>query len=614
MGLPAARRLRDGEHLRGLTVGTRRHGARHHPRAPRTAPPQHHPRRRSPVAASPASRPEPDAIIVGAGLSGLVAAAELVDAGKRVVIVEQEPEASLGGQAHWSFGGLFLVDSPEQRRMGVKDSLELARQDWYGTAGFDRDEDEWGRALGRRLPRVRRRREARLAAREGRASSSPSSAGPSAAATTPSATATRCRASTSPGAPARACSRRSSRACRRASPRGSSSSATATASTSSSSRRRRRRRARRRPRAGCRGPRRAEQPRRRRRVRAARARRGRRVRRHRRQPRPRAASPGPSGWARRPSTCSRACPRTSTAACSASPSAPAPASSTATGCGTTSRASRTGTRSGRCTASASCPGRRRSGSTPTGRRLPVPLFPGFDTLGTLEHIVATGHDHSWFVLTQKIIEKEFALSGSEQNPDLTGKDLEAARQRLGSGATGPVEAFKQHGVDFVVADTLDELFDGMRALSPDVPSSTPRTSSARSWPATASSTTSSRRTCSSPPCAAPASTAATSSSGWRRRTSILDPKAGPLIAVKLHVLTRKSLGGIQTDLDSPRARRRRQRRCPASTRSARPPGSAAAACTATARSRAPSSADASSPAAGGRRRGDRPRASTRAAR
>ena len=88
---------------------------------------------------------EPDAIIVGAGLSGLVAAAELVDAGRRVVIVDQEPAASLGGQAHWSFGGLFLVDSPEQRRMGVKDSLELARADWAGTAGFDRDEDAWAR-------------------------------------------------------------------------------------------------------------------------------------------------------------------------------------------------------------------------------------------------------------------------------------------------------------------------------------------------------------------------------------------------------------------------------------------------------------------------------------
>ncbi|MDQ2660588.1 MAG: FAD-binding protein, partial [Actinomycetota bacterium] len=97
------------------------------------------------MAASPASRTEPDAIIIGAGLSGLVAAAELVDAGKRVVIVDQEPEANLGAQAWWSFGGLFLIDSPEQRRLGVRDSLELAKQDWAGTAGFDRDEDEWAR-------------------------------------------------------------------------------------------------------------------------------------------------------------------------------------------------------------------------------------------------------------------------------------------------------------------------------------------------------------------------------------------------------------------------------------------------------------------------------------
>ena len=90
-------------------------------------------------AADRTARPaEFDAIIVGAGLSGLVAASELVDAGKRVAVVDQEPEASLGGQAWWSFGGLFLVDSPEQRRLGVHDSLELARQDWEGTAGFDR--------------------------------------------------------------------------------------------------------------------------------------------------------------------------------------------------------------------------------------------------------------------------------------------------------------------------------------------------------------------------------------------------------------------------------------------------------------------------------------------
>ena len=105
----------------------------------------------------------------------------------------------------------------------------------------------------------------------------------------------------------------------------------------------------------------------------------------------------------------------------------------------------------------------------TGVRLPGPLFPGFDTLGTLEYLRQTGHDHSWFILDQSIIEKEFALSGSEQNPDLTGKSVrELLRQRLGKGATEPVEAFKKSGPDFVVADTLDELFAGMQQIAPEV--------------------------------------------------------------------------------------------------------------------------------------------------
>src|SRR5690349_25070313 len=84
-----------------------------------------------------------DVIIVGAGLAGLVAATELADAGRRVIVVEQEPEQSLGGQAFWSLGGIFLVDSPEQRRLGVRDSYELALQDWMGSAAFDRAEDLW---------------------------------------------------------------------------------------------------------------------------------------------------------------------------------------------------------------------------------------------------------------------------------------------------------------------------------------------------------------------------------------------------------------------------------------------------------------------------------------
>src|SRR6202521_2587255 len=86
-----------------------------------------------------------DVIIVGGGLAGLVAAAELAEAGKKIIIVEQEPEQSLGGQAFWSLGGLFLVDSPEQRRLRIKDSFDLAWQDWLGSAGFDRAEDNWAR-------------------------------------------------------------------------------------------------------------------------------------------------------------------------------------------------------------------------------------------------------------------------------------------------------------------------------------------------------------------------------------------------------------------------------------------------------------------------------------
>ncbi len=86
-----------------------------------------------------------DVIVIGAGLAGLVATAELADAGRKVILLDQEPEQSLGGQAHWSFGGLFLVDSPEQRRLRVRDSRELAWQDWLGTAGFDRNEDHWPR-------------------------------------------------------------------------------------------------------------------------------------------------------------------------------------------------------------------------------------------------------------------------------------------------------------------------------------------------------------------------------------------------------------------------------------------------------------------------------------
>ena len=86
-----------------------------------------------------------DVIVVGAGLAGLVAATEVAAAGKTVILLDQEPAASLGGQAFWSFGGLLMVDTPEQRRLGVRDSRDRALTDWTAYAGFDRAEDEWPR-------------------------------------------------------------------------------------------------------------------------------------------------------------------------------------------------------------------------------------------------------------------------------------------------------------------------------------------------------------------------------------------------------------------------------------------------------------------------------------
>jgi uncharacterized protein len=184
-----------------------------------------------------------------------------------------------------------------------------------------------------------------------------------------------------------------------------------------------------------------------------------------------------------------------------------------------------------------------------GRRLPAPYFPGFDTLGTLRYLRETGWDYSWFVLTQKIIEKEFALSGSEQNPDLTGKDVKLLLSRVKKGAPGPIEAFKQHGEDFVVASTLGELVAGMNAIADDdVPPLTEaglrQVVEARDLAITNEYSKDAQLT---------------AIRGARRYRGdklirvatphrLLDPKAGPLIAVRLNVLSRKTLGGLETDL------------------------------------------------------------------
>jgi uncharacterized protein len=184
----------------------------------------------------------------------------------------------------------------------------------------------------------------------------------------------------------------------------------------------------------------------------------------------------------------------------------------------------------------------------TGRRLPVPLFPGFDTLGTLAHIGRSGHDHTWFVLTRKIIEREFALSGSEQNPDLAAKSIRAVlRERL-SGVPTPIEAFMRQGVDFAVATDLPTLVEKMNAITGGAPP--------LSYERIEAEVVARDREMDNP---FSKDTQVTAIHGARRYLAdrltrvaaphrLLDPDAGPLIAIRLHLLTRKTLGGIETDL------------------------------------------------------------------
>jgi predicted oxidoreductase len=183
-----------------------------------------------------------------------------------------------------------------------------------------------------------------------------------------------------------------------------------------------------------------------------------------------------------------------------------------------------------------------------GKRLPVPLFPGFDTLGTLQYLRQRGYDHSWFVLNQKTIRKEFALSGSEQNPDLTNKSWRQVLGRaLGSAAPAPVEAFKKHGVDFVVRRSLSELVRGMNELSGE---------QLIDLAALEHELVARDREIENPfskDLQIMYIRGTRSYLGDRLIRTVaphrmLDPKAGPLIAVRLHILTRKTLGGLETDL------------------------------------------------------------------
>lgn len=488
-----------------------------------------------------------DVLVIGWGLAGLVAAAEAAAAGKSVVIVDQEPRTNLGGQAFWSFGGLLFIDSPEQRRMGIKDSLDLARQDWFATAGFDREEDHWPRqwaeayldfAHGEKRAWLREKGVGFFpvvgwAERGGYTATGPGNSVPRFHITW----------GTGPGlvAPFHAAVERGEAEGRiTILPRHKVTVLETQDGTVT----------------GASGD-----------------------------------VLAPSGAARGVAT-SREVVGSFTVTASATIVAsggiggnhdlvraqwPARLGTAPTTMITGVPAFVDGSMQPVSAAAGArlingdrmwhyvegiqnwnpiwpqhgiriLPGPSSLWLDATGARLPVPLFPGFDTLGTLAHLRATGHDHSWFVLSQQIVEKEFTLSGSEQNPDLTGKDVRLLlTSRLGKGAAGPVQAFLDHGADFVVRRSLDELIAGMQALpGGDVLDGdlVRREVEARDREMDNDFTKDAQ--------VAMLRSARSYRGDKLIRTAsphrILDPKSGPLIAVKLHVLTRKSLGGIETDL------------------------------------------------------------------
>ncbi|MET9616170.1 FAD-binding dehydrogenase [Kitasatospora indigofera] len=489
-----------------------------------------------------------DVIVIGAGLAGLVATAELADAGRKVILLDQEPAASLGGQAHWSFGGLFLVDSPEQRRLRIRDSHELAWQDWQGTAGFDRAEDHWPRrwaeayvdfAAGEKrswlhAQGVRFFPVVGWAERGGLLATGPGNSVPRfhiTWGTGPGIVEPFARRVAAAAARGLVDLRFRHRVTGLAATGGVTDTVTGEILVPSDVER------------GVASSREAAGA---------------------FELRAQAVIVTSGGIGGNHELVRKAWPaRLGTPPARMLSGVPAHVDGLMLGIAEQAGGNLiNGDRMWHYTEGIEnwdpiwarhgiriLPGPSSLWLDALGNRLPVPLFPGFDTLGTLEHIMTTGHDHTWFVLTQKIIEKEFALSGSEQNPDLTGRSIRQVLGRALPGATAPVEAFKRHGADFVVAGNLADLVQGMNAKTPQAlidRDALRREIEARD------------RELANP---FSKDLQVTAIHGARRylgdkliRTAtphrILDPAAAPLIAVKLNILTRKSLGGLQTDLSS----------------------------------------------------------------
>lgn len=492
-----------------------------------------------------------DAIVIGAGLAGLVATYELSRAGRRVLVLDQENRNNLGGQAFWSLGGLFMVDTPEQRRLGIKDSYELALQDWLGSAGFDRErEDVWPRRwaeayvrfaatekrdylheLGLRVTPVVGWAERGGGSASGHGNSVPRfhltwGTGPEVV-----------RVFEEPVLRAERAGRVRFAFRHRVDGLVVEDGAVV----------------------GVRGRVLADTD-------AARG-----VASSRdetgdfelRAPAVIVTSGGIGhnfelirrNW---PVERFGPAPETFVAGVPAHVDGRMLQIAEDAGANLVNR-----DRMWHYTEGLQnwdpiwpqhgiriIPGPSSLWLDATGTRLPAPNFPGFDNLQSMKAILASGYDYSWFVLTQSIIEKEFALSGSEQNPDVTGKDLKLTLQsRASKGAPGPVEAFKERGADFVVADTLDELVAGMNKIARG-----PQLDLAHiEAQVVARDRELANRYTKDLQLMAIANARRYLGDKITRVAKphrLLDPEHGPLIAVRLNILTRKTLGGLETDLDA----------------------------------------------------------------
>lgn len=492
-----------------------------------------------------------DAIVVGSGLAGLVATYELTRAGKKVVVVDQENRNNLGGQAFWSLGGLFLVDSPEQRRLGIKDSPELALQDWLGSAGFDRDDEDfwprqWARAyvdfaatekrdylrgLGLKFTPVVGWAERGGGFADGHGNSVPRfhltwGTGPEVV-----------RVFLEPVLKAEQKGLVDFRFRHRVdelivdgdavvgvrgkvleptdAERGVASSRTEVDDFE------------------VRGP---------------------------------AVIVTTGGIGHNHAMVRENWPTERLGPVPEHMIAGVPAYVDGRMLGIAEDAGANLVNRDRMWhytegihnwdpiwpdhAIRIIPGPSSLWLDANGNRLPAPNFPGFDTNLTMKAILDTGYDYSWFVLTGDIIAKEFALSGSEQNPDLTEKSYRtAAKARLTKGLPGPVKAFMDHGVDFVVRDNLPDLVAGMNEIGRgghiDL-QELERTISARDTQVENSYGKDAQIM---------AMNNARNYLGDKvvrvaKPHRILDPEHGPLIAVRLNILTRKTLGGLETNLDA----------------------------------------------------------------